>query len=257
MDVWIRACALPPLSTRAVISLSLSHSLSLALSGCLSITPSLSLSGKNPSRRRASRRGEESSRRGEEADSFFFFFFFRYSGGSRIFRKINQKKKKKKDIHPHLLPPPHWCGAAEEEKKTHGCASESAADTALRTLLMPRLWVSDRLQKRAWTRGAERRGAEGRGAAFSLISPLCGLQSAAELFLAPRCSGKGRSPWLLPSPPLPPFLPSSPLPSLLPFSPFSPSPAPSEERAAAGRQAVCGGERSPVDPCHVPVKRLS
>lgn len=56
---------------------------------------------------------------------------------------------------------------------------------------MPRLWVSDRLQKRAEGRGGE--------AGFRFNFPFPGIQSAAGL-LAPRRGGKGRTPRSLPSP---------------------------------------------------------
>ncbi|KAL7399384.1 hypothetical protein ABVT39_023476 [Epinephelus coioides] len=75
---------------------------------------------------------EESSRRGEEADCFFFFFRYSGGGGGRIFREINQKD-------PRGSPPPSPVRSGRGREKPHGCASESAADTALRTLLMPRL----------------------------------------------------------------------------------------------------------------------
>ena len=223
MDVWIRACALPPLSTRAVISLSLSHSLTLSLSLSLGVSLSLplSLSGKNPSRRRASRRGEESSRRGEEADSFFFFFFFfRYSGGGRIFRKINQKKKKKKDIHPHLLPPPHWCGAAEEEKKnTRMCLRKRSGyrPPDLINAKIVSIWSAAETSVNAGS-GAEGSGGEGRCFQFNfppLWSPVSGGAFPRSAVFRKRSVSVTPS---LPSPPSFPPLLSPPLPpSLLSF----------------------------------------
>lgn len=143
MGFWTRACAL---SVRAVISLPLSFTRSVCRSLYHSLSP-----GKPEQ--------EERSRRGEEADSVFFFY--RYSGGGGGYSE-------KKSTHPPAV------RSGRGRKKAHGCASESAADTALRTLLMPRLWVSDRLHRPAWALGGEGTGGGCFHFNFPPWSPVCG-----------------------------------------------------------------------------------
>lgn len=141
---------------------------------------------------------EESGIRGEEEEDTFFF---RYSGGARIFRK------RKKNV-PNLP-----VRSSRRRKSPHGCASESAADTALRTLLMPRLWVYVRLQERGWTRGG---GGRGWGACcFQFDPPVRAPVSGGAFARSAALRERSVSSTPSPSPPLPSFLPFSSLLSFL------------------------------------------
>uniref|UniRef100_A0A3P9JQB0 Regulator of G-protein signaling 20 n=1 Tax=Oryzias latipes TaxID=8090 RepID=A0A3P9JQB0_ORYLA len=127
MNVELRACALLTVSARAASSLPLSP-------------PFLAVSLPRSLWEKPKQGGDQ--QKGEEEYSF------QHSGGGRLLRKyifkyLSGGGKEKKNPQ-RTGAERHW----SERQYPHGCASESAADTALRTPLMRRLNEEERRKRR-------------------------------------------------------------------------------------------------------------